>query len=270
MSCLIFSKDRAIQLYALLESYNKFVQNPIDITVIYKSSSDDHEKSYIELKNIIKHFPYNINFIKEEKNFRETLLNTLSKIKTKNIFFLTDDDIFISKFDLNFLSNIDSYKKTFSLRLNPKISYSYTASAKFKPPKFGVYKSVINFNEFSWFDSGYEWSDPWSVNGHIYLTAEIMVISKISNYKFPNSYESALKFFNFLMIDKKGLCCDESIIMNMPMNIVQTEYKNLHGNISVDFMLHNWKIGNKINIDHLDKLKLNSTHVIKEIEFKKR
>jgi hypothetical protein len=272
LSCIVFSKDRAIQLYALLESYNKFVQNPVDIIVIYKSSSDVHEKSYIELKNIIKNFPFNINFIKEKKNFRETLLDTLSKIKTKNIFFLTDDDIFINEFDFNLLLNINFYEKTFSLRHNPKISYSFTANANFKPPKFSVYKLVVNFNEFNWFDSGYEWSDPWSVNGHIYLTAEIMVISRISNYKFPNSYESALKFFNFLMIDRKGLCCNESIIMNIPMNIVQTEYKNLHGNISSDFLLHNWKNGNKINIDHLEKFKSNSTHINinKEIEFKKR
>ena len=272
LSCIVFSKDRAIQLYALLESYNKFIQNPVDIIVIYKSSSKDHEKSYVELSNLIKHFSFNVDLIKEKKSFRETLVDTLSKVKTKNIFFLTDDDIFINKFNFDFLLNINSNKKTFSLRHNPRISYSFTANANFKPPKFSVYKSVVNFHEFNWFDSSYEWADPWSVNGHIYLTAEIMVISKISNYKFPNSYESALKFFNFLMINRKGLCCNESIIMNIPMNIVQTEYKNLHGNISIDFLLHNWKRGYKINIDHLEKFKLNSTHVNmnKKIEFKKR
>jgi|TARA_Y100000389_G_scaffold203394_1_gene251682 hypothetical protein len=270
LSCIIFSKDRAIQLYTLLETYQKFVKNPVDVYIIYNTSSVAHEESYIELSEMINHLPFNISFIKEKNSFRETLLDVLSQIRTKNLFFLTDDDIFIRNVNLDDLSGINPKIETLSFRHNPKISYSYTLNANFKPPKFNRYKANASLNEFKWFDSEHEWSDPWSVNGQIYLTAEIVILSKISNYKYPNSYENALKFYNFLMIDRKGLCYDESIIMNIPMNIVQTEYKNLHGSISAEILLDNWNKGNKLNVDFLESYKLKSTHLYKVIKFKKR
>lgn len=270
LSCVVFSKDRAMQLYSLIESYNKFVKNPVDLQVIYNSSSTDHELAYKELSNLIKNFPFKVNLIKEKQSFRETLLNVLTNIKTKNLFFLTDDDLFINNLDINLLLSINPKNEILSLRHNPKISYSFTANAHFKPPRFRIFQSIDNLNEFDWFDSGYEWSDPWSVNGQIYLTAEIVAISKISLFQFPNSYENALKFFNFLMIDRKGLCYDESIIMNIPMNIVQSEYKNLHGDITIESLLESWKRGYKLDIDVFKNSKLNSTHKNTKVQFKKR
>ena len=270
LSCIIFSKDRAIQLYSLIETYQKFVKNPVEMYIIYNTSSNDHELSYLELSNMINDFSFKINFIKEKNSFRETLLDVFSKIKTKNFFFLTDDDIFIRNIDFNILSDINPQNTILSLRHNPKISFSYTADANFKPPNFNKYKSKLNLNEFNWFDSGYEWADPCSVNGHIYLTAEFSVISRISSYKLPNSYESALKSFDFLMINRKGLCYDESIIMNLPMNIVQTEYKNLHGSVSTDQLLERWKKGYKLDVNFLENVKINSTHVNKVIDFIER
>ena len=270
LSCVVFSKDRAMQLYSLIDTYKNLVRNPVDLKVIYNSSSSDHELAYLELSKITNNLPFKVHFIKEKKSFRETLINVLSNIKTKNLFFLTDDDIFINNLDFNILSSIDPKNEILSLRHNPKISYSYTANRHFKPPRFKVHQSIDTLNEFNWFDSGYEWSDPWSVNGQIYLTAEILVISKIATFQFPNSYENALKFFNFLMIDKKGLCYDESVVMNIPMNIVQSEYKNLHGNISTENLLEKWRQGYKLDVDILKNSKLNSTHVDTKVQFKKR
>lgn len=270
LTCIVFSRNRAIQLYSLLESYQKFVKNPVDINVIYNASSKDHQSSYDELISMMKDLPFNLNLIKEKNSFRETLLDVFSKIKTKKIFFLTDDDIFIHDLNFDDFLQINPQNMIVSLRHNTQINYSYTADANFKPPKFNVYKENSNLNEFKWFESGYEWSDPWSVNGQIYLTAEVSVISKISSYKFPNSYENALKFFNFMMIGRKGLCFNESIIMNLPINIVQTEYKNLHGSLTADHLLAYWKKGFKLDIDILKNSKINSTHVNKAVNFKKR
>ena len=270
LSCIIFSKDRAIQLYSLIETYQKFVKNPVDMYVIYNTSSNDHQLSYIELSKMINNLPFNLYLIKENNSFRETLLDVFSKIKTKNFFFLTDDDIFIRNINFDDLLKINPQNTIVSLRHNPKITYSYTANAHFKTPTFNSYRANNDFNEFEWFKSGYEWSDPWSVNGQIYLTAEVSCISKISSYKFPNSYESALKFFNFMMIDRKGLCYNESVTMNIPMNIVQTEYKNLHGSVSSEYLLEYWKKGYKLDFDLLENSKINSTHVNKAVKFKKR
>lgn len=269
-TCLIFSKDRAIQLFALLETYLKFTSNKIPIFIIYNTSNNEHAHSYIELKNLFKKKIPRLKFIKENNSFRNTLLDFLTQIKTKNMFFLTDDNIFINKLDLNCLSSIDPQKKILSLRLNPEIEYSYTSRLKFKPPVFNLNKDYKNILEFNWFDKIGEWSDPWSVDGHLFSTAEILVLSKLSEFNYPNSYEGALKTFNFLIQDRKGLCFDNSKIMNIPMNVVQSEIDNFNDNISTEYLLNRWKNGYKIDVDSITNVKLKSTHQTQIIKFVKK
>ena len=269
LSCVVFSKDRAIQLYALIETYQKFVKNPAPMYIIYNTSTHDHELSYIELLNIVGGSK-NIKFIKEKESFRKTLLFVLSTIKTKNFFFLTDDNIFIRNFDIDFSSKINPLKKILSLRHNPNICYSYTARKHFTPPDFVPCQENKLLLEFNWFDKDYEWSDPWSVDGHIFLTEEVLVLSKISNYKLPNSYESALKSFNFLICGRKGVCHTKSVIMNIPMNIVQSECSNVSGTTSASYLLKKWNDGLALDVSFLENYHILSTHDDQAIDFKKR
>src|SRR5258705_11456418 len=52
LSCegIVFSKDRALQLHALLSSYFLYVKNPVRLYVLYKTSNERHDRSYEELK----------------------------------------------------------------------------------------------------------------------------------------------------------------------------------------------------------------------------
>ena len=90
---LVFSKDRAMQLYAMLETYFKFVKNPVPLIIIYHASNELHKKSYKEVGEL---FP-KIKLVNEQFDFRKTLITELEGIKTANLFFLTDDNIFIRK-----------------------------------------------------------------------------------------------------------------------------------------------------------------------------
>ena len=270
IACIIFSKDRVIQLHSLLETYEKFVSNPAPIYVIYEASSNEHELSYLELSRILNKKSLDIKFIKEKKSFRKTLLELLSSIKTKKTFFLTDDNIFISNVDLSLLSRINPLKKILSLRHNPNINYSYTANENFNPPNFKPCKENNQLLEFNWFERECEWSDPWSVDGHIYSTAEVLVLSKISDYRFPNSYEASLKSFNFLMNDRKGVCFSKSVILNIPLNIVQNESDNLSGNVSTDYLLKCWNDGFKLDVSFLEDHPVKSTHEIQSLSFVRR
>ena len=74
-------------------------------------------------------------------------------------------------------------------------------------------------------------------------TLEVLLISNCSDFKAPNSYEIALKAFNDIVISRKGLCFNESKILNLPINRVQNEVNNISGNISVDFLLDKWNQG---------------------------
>jgi len=260
LTCIIFSKNRALQLYTLLESMKLRTNFEGKIIIFYNVSSSSHDLSYKELISESKIFDLNIDWIKENKSigFKKELLNILSRIKTKKIFFLTDDNLFINDFDLNLSQKTNFENYVFSLRHSKNISYSYTTNKNFKPPNLQAYDD--NFYRFKWFDSLCEWSDPWSLDGQIYNLSEIKILSSVASFDKPNSYENALKFFNFLQKDKFGICCSKSIILNLPVNIAQNEWKNRSGKTNTEIYLDKWKKKKKLDISNLYGYDPISTH----------
>jgi len=268
---IVFSKDRALQLYSLLSSYHSSVKNPADLVIIYNASSKEHLQSYNELERYCCEIStFKVSFVLEGEGFKETLNNQLKKIITNNIFFLVDDIIFIKDLDLNFAKKINSKEYILSLRHSPALNYSYNVRRYHNPPQFIRPFEGVDILEFSWFESPNEWSDPLSVDGHILPTAEVGVIAEIADYKAPNSFEAILKTFSNLCVDRKGLCYLESKILNIPINRVQTESKNYSGDVSVEYLLKRWSGGEQINLDQFSNYCPHSTHEEHPVTFKTR
>jgi hypothetical protein len=268
--CLVFSKDRSLQLYTLLDTYYQYVKNPAAVVVIYSASSDEHAQAYGELKSYYKFLNVNIEFVPEAKSFRHTLVEVLANIRVSSIFFLVDDIVFIRPLDLAIVTKIDPQQAVLSLRHSPHLKRSYTAGCKQLPPIFS--SSVISSDllEFEWFEKGHEWSDPWSVDGQVLSTAEVRVLTRISKFKAPNSYEAALKSFNDIVKGRKGICFKESKILNLPINRVQNENNNLSGEVSPDFLLMQWNKGLMIDTSVFDEHIPLAPHEEHKIVFRKR
>ena len=267
ITCVIFSKDRALQLYALLESMQLYTSFNYRIIILFKATNTTHKNSYYELIAESKIFSLNIKWINEIGHFKNNLLLILNKINTRRVFFLTDDDIFIDKFDFSSCKKFSCDKFIFSLRHYKNITYSYNEKKKINSPKF--LKSVVNnkFFEFKWFEGSGEWADPWSVNGHIYCLNEIKILSEILFYSGPNSYEASLKFLNFLVQNKIGVCSKRAKIINNPINITQNEWINRSGNLTVADYLSVWQEGKKLNILALKGHNPRSTHEVHKLPF---
>jgi hypothetical protein len=248
---IVVSKDRALQLYSLLATYRELVINPVSLTVIYTASTIEHENAYKEVEALTLKLHQDIEFIKESNGFRNTLLKILDKVQVKNIFFLVDDIVFIRNIDLAYASKLDTSRYVLSLRHSPHLNRSYTANRSQMPPQLLKFKDVQGLFEFRWFEEGCEWSDPWSVDGQILSTAEVRVISKVSNFSAPNSYEATLKSFNALCIERHGLCYFESKILNLPINRVQIECENLSGSVSPEYLLNQWHKGMMLDTSNL-------------------
>jgi len=270
ITCVIFSKDRALQLYALLESIKLYTSFNYRIIILYKVSNNNYKNSYNELITESKIFSLNIKWIKENGGFKKNLLSILKKINTHQVFFLTDDDIFIDKFNFSSCNKFSSDKFIFSLRLSRNITYSYNEKKKINPPKF--VKSLVNnkFFEFKWFEGSGEWAYPWSVNGHIYYLNEIKILSEILFYSGPNSYEASLQFLNFLTQNKVGVCSERAKIINNPINITQNEWSNRSGNLTTADYLSAWQEGKKLNILALRGHNPRATHEVHKLPFIKR
>jgi len=267
---IVFSKDRALQLYTLLHTYFQYVQNPVSIFVIYTATNLAHAKAYKEVQAKFFSSPVVVKFVREATSFRDTLLNVLCEIKTSNIFFLVDDIIFIRNVDLDIAGKIDPNHLILSLRHSPNLRRSYTANTNQMPPRLSTSKLGVGMLEFNWFEEGCEWSDPWSLDGQVLSTAELRVISRLSDFNAPNSYENALKTFNDFAKGRAGVCFSESKILNLPINRVQNEVSNQSGNVSPEFLLQKWNEGMMLDTTSFEKHVPLSPHEEHVMKFMKR
>ncbi len=240
---VVFSHDRALQLYALLHTYFGLVEHPVPLFILYKARTGPHAKAYKEVEMACDNTPAKIIFVPETLTFRESILDVLNRIATRNMFFLVDDIIFIRPVNFESIKDIDPTATILSLRHSPHLRRSYTARKEQSPPSFSSTEIEPELLLFNWFEQGNEWSDPWSVDGQILSTAEVRARTRLSDFRAPNSYEGALKTYNDIAKGRHGMCFRESKILNLPINRVQSETANHSGTISPEFLLGQWNTG---------------------------
>ena len=267
---VVFSKDRALQLYTLLYTYFKLVDNPVSLFIIYNASTAAHAKAYREVEDALKNVSVKVTFIRENLNFRKMVLDVLVHVNTKNLFFLVDDIIFIRPLNLELASTIDPLQSILSLRHSPHLRRSYTAATNVTPPLFFPSKEAEDVVCFKWFERGYEWSDPWSVDGQILSTAEVRVLTRVSDFKAPNTYEGTLKTFNDIAKARGGMCYTESKILNLPINRVQSEVRNYSGSTSAEYLLGQWNKGLMIDTSMFENHIPQSPHEEHQVTFVSR
>lgn len=236
VTAIVCSKDRALQMYTLLATYFELVKNPAPLVIIYNASTAAHAKAYAQVAKAFEKAPVPVEWVKET-TFREAINEVLAKIKTRNMFFLVDDIVLIRPLDLKLAAEIDAYNSILSFRLSPHLRRSYTMNVPQLPPAFKPAPEGKELLEFKWYEAGNEWSYPYSMDGHVFPTAEIRVITRLATFKAPNTYEGALMEFADLAEHRRGLCYRESQILNLPLNRVQNEVENIAGNVSPEYLL---------------------------------
>ena len=268
ISIIIFSKDRAIQLHALLASFFELVRGNVTINVLYTASSDEHVASYDELRSIFS--DKNVYF-KLESNFRNDLLELLNRTTTSKLMFLVDDIIFKESLDLDDIINCNTDYFVPTLRMGEHLSYSYTRRMEQPlPPSLTEVASDKDKIVWKWNDGQLDWAYPLSVDGHIFDTSEMRIIIRSLQFKAPNSLEESMQLFNPIYKSRYGLALKKSIIMNIPHNKVQQENDNHAGSLTADYLLKQWLEGYQINYRKLYHFRNTSAHQEVDIQFEKR
>ena len=253
---IVFSKDRPIQLFALLESYYKYCDDAVPLYIIYKASDNEYENGYEEVKSYFK--KNEVYFIKES-SFRNDLINIFHKIQSSHLFFLVDDNVFKSNFSFNdFLTFANKEDYIFSLRLGKNLDYCFTKNITQGLPKL---KKEGKFLTWDWSSGESDWNYVFSVDGHIYKTKDVLEMTKLISFKAPNSYETNMNIFRYLLRRKKGLCYPNSVLINVCLNRVQNEVENISGDISVSELLKIWHENRKIDIDYFHDIENQSAHI---------
>lgn len=265
IDCIIFSMDRAMQLHALLRSMMLNCAGCEKICVIFRASTEAHRLAYLDIQTL---FGGKIQFQDEsEKGFRKSLIDTLNQSDSENLFFLVDDIVFIRPIDLGDLSMIDFSKVIFSLRLGSQLTYSYVVHRNQKLPNLSKFGKYLAWN---WDLEELDWAYPLSVDGHIFRRCEILPLVEFYDFKSPNTLESVIQYERDIFSKKLGACCEQSVLVNNPCNIVQTDFKNRHGSLHQDELLHKWIEGMEIDIDEFQGRLNRSVHEEFEFSFTER
>ena len=265
---VVFSKDRALQLHALLSSYFEQVKNFAPVHLFYDSSSVEHQKSYHEL---IELFGDRIATINSGTPFRDKLIDILYSIGAPKVFFLVDDDLFIDKIDMLDLCKFDSSIFVPSLRLGQNLTYNYIYNKNQPLPPF--HNEVIDDNKFlcwKWSEGSLDWRYIFSVDGNLFSSNEIRAMAARIQFNAPNSFEYALLRFWWAFQFRYGIAYHKARIVNIPCNRVQTEVDNIKGNVHQDFLLEQWNKGMQMDYRSLyGKINI-SAHQDLEYGFTKR
>jgi len=253
---IVFSKNRAMQLHALLSSYFYYTKSFVPLNVIYTYSNEKYRQGYLILKNELKQFP--VTFI-EESDFAGQLKDLIKENEHSRLFFMTDDGVFLDHYDLLDCLQFNPFKNIFSLRLGADFDFCYSHNRSQTIPSFSCLEvDEKRFNTWKWSDmrESPDWSYPLSVDATVFLKREIEILLEHISFKSPNSLESQMQLYRQLFMNRTGICYSKTKYVNVPCNLVQSEYaNNSTGTFSADELLDRFMKGQRIDWRKLDKLK---------------
>jgi hypothetical protein len=269
IGCIVFSKDRPLQLHCLLSSYFEHVSSPAPVHVLFASSNSRYKRGY---EALFQFFGSRLGSITEQKNFKKDIIDIIENLQSSQLFFLVDDIVFIRKMDLSVLSCLPANTFIISLRLGKNILLSHTGLKKQMQPHFISHKKVgsENLNIWSWAQGETDWAYPLSLDGNIFATAEMISVLKYLNFHSPNTLEASLQKINRLALKRYGVCFDLSKIVNLPYNRVQTDFDNVSGSISTDYLLQKWEEGMAIDYRKMYNYTNTCPHELVPVEFVRR
>lgn len=248
---VVFSKDRAIQLYALIESYITLVENKCKLYVIYCASNAQHAKAYEEVFSNSPDYIIPIRQIRRE-DFKDLVIECLLIENSEYCFFLVDDNLFIETVDILSFASLSTPYSVPSLRLGANLSRSYTLQRYQALPLFKRFMSHAiyeqNFISFKWSEGNLDWSYPLSVDGHVFHRREIIASLKCIEFDSPNRLEEGLQLLRIAFNWRLGICYEKSRLINIPYNRVQSDVDNIYGSIHQDSLLKMWQDGYQIDI----------------------
>ena len=263
---MVFSRNRALQLYALLESIEKYIDKKhVSVSVLHRYD-DEHIPGLEEIKDRFS----TTSFI-EESNFKQHVTNFL-ETGSKFCAFLTDDIIFKDSVDVGQVVDVmenNTNVLTFSLRLGLHIKDCYALSSEQPVPMGNVYPP--NLFVWDWRQAKMDWEYPLSVDGHIFRREQISKWFKPLEYKHPNSFEEIIQVCRKVPdIPPLAVSFVTSRLVNLPINRVQDTHTNRCGDVSSDFLLGEWNQGKKISISKFHQLLNTGVHQELDITYEDR
>lgn len=257
---VIYSCDRPLQLYALLESVYKYVTGLGEVYVIYRTTQESYAQAYDEIKKDFKEVIFVHQGDKPYEDFQPLTLKAAFGSPHAYIIFAVDD-IIVKDFidltaDIQLLEDNQAYG--FYYRLGRNLSYCYALQRDQAQPPF---QEVAN-GVYAWkFCQGEcDWGYPNTVDMTLYRKSEIRNFFEAIPYEAPNPLEGKWSWYAPQVINRVGLCHEQSKIVNLPLNRVQNFFDNIHMGGDPQLLLITFNEGKKIDIDPFFNIANKSAH----------
>lgn len=260
---IIFSKDRPLQLQALLESIVLHVKGLEHVAVLYTASAAQFSDAY---KMLAHQFP-DVRWVqqdpgKQRSDFAPLLQNIFEHLPAPYIMFAVDDMIVVNKIDL--FRCMELMKKTNAygcyLRLGKDTNYCYAHNAPMRIPQLNHVEGEFYTWQLRTGDKC--WGYPHTVDMTIYPRKTVQEAITTCGTTSPNIFE-ALWSGKSIPQNSLALCYTTSRVINIPLNLVQQDYghNRCARRYKVEDLLNLFIQGWRINVEALYQLKHNSPHV---------
>jgi len=216
---VIYSYNRPLQVYALLESIETFVQGTGQISIICKATTTDYEAAY---KIVEQNFPFAQFFMQNNsldgKDFKPLVKQCAFDTPNDYVSFIVDDVIVTDNIDLCYC--VKMLKKTkaygFYLRNGKNTTYSFMGKRETPVPPH----KIVEKDLYIWkFRDGirHHWNYPNSNDMVVYKKSDIE--DSLMSLKFNSTiYEGPWSCKTDP--NKYGLFFDHSKMVNVSMNLV--------------------------------------------------
>ena len=273
---IVFSRDRPLQLDALIRSFFECAVVPCRLRILYSVSDERYGKAYEEIEALYRNAP--VEFYREEKvgGFRHGLLAILEQTYEDSLFFLVDDIIFTEQVDVKLLSDLVASGFIPTLRLGRNLNWCYTMHRKQPLPalrKLGsrrcqdLQATGHDLWAWRWISGQLDWGYPLSLDGNAFSSMEIRRVVGALDFEAPNSLEIALQKYKDSFLGRWGVCYGKSRLVNLPLNLVQREIANRTVGIDKEIFLKAWEAGKRINTAPMRGFQNTSAHQEVDLDF---
>lgn len=259
---VIFSFDRPMQLFALLESMHKYIHGINELHVIYRASAPEYAQAY---QTVFLNYPHVIAHpqgIDPKNDFKPLTLQATFNSPSEYVLFAVDD--IVVKDTVNIDECIQAMNKHnaygFFLRLGTHLTDCYPTSRKQPLPQLKKVAPTIVAWQFA--QGNQDWAYPNTVDMTIYRKKDIASDVRKLPYQNPNSMEGNWSGVSRSAMHKTGLCYENSKIVNLPLNRVQSIFQNRAMNeFSPKDLLDLFNENKKIDLKPLAQIKNPSAHM---------
>lgn len=259
---IIFSYDRPLQLYGLLESIATYVRAVDTIRIVCRCSNKQYEQAYAQVwQKFPKVVVYRQSVVPED-DFKSLTMQALAACPHDYIMFAVDDMIVTEYIDcaqcIDLLERHAAYG--FFLRMGRNLNYCYSMARAQPLPQFIVDDGRICLWQFA--QGIYDWNYPHTVDMTLYRKHMVRQYLDSFEFRHPTSLEGTWASFGPRISNQVGICFAHSKVVNLPLNLVQQVAANNHmGFMSCAQLLDLFNQHKKIDISLLYRIDNKSAHM---------